>query len=487
MKIKTKIIVSFIVLIGIIVGFSYLNLPANKIGTTSELIMLGDLNNDKKWDEKDSVELNKVLKNPFLVENLMSFKIDVNNNQSIDEEDLNFLNRLYDIHNPYEAEKSAKEQNEIFPRPREFFKYLPKDEYIQTPIYLIKNNILENSPLNFLKTLEFNHFTSPYKHQLINEIYNEAIRFSLAFEIRKNDLTDIEKTYVNRKILNCKNLFEQNNDYQLLLNLISLVEDAETLTTKTQPDFIKNILFFRDHLKELLISKDYQSFENEKMSYEKILNNIEFYLKADLNISIKLKTLTSPRDFKNLKNYVDRAQWQVYKSKTRIEDFKKLILYAQNDRRYLRAASKTSPKLKDVELKNHNLPMILLFREALKIKNNDKKAAVGLLDEAIRIPLGWVKSIPKNVLPSSVALENFLLPGNKEDGLDKSRHWNVFGGVAIYKSPKDSLLLALKRESMDLRETNYSKEAMREFIRDTISNVNGIYYVISMNPKLISN
>ena len=129
--------------------------------------------------------------------------------------------------------------------------------------------------------------------------------------------------------------------------------------------------------------------------------------------------------------------------------------------------------------------MILLFREALKITHNDKKSAVALLDEAIRIPLGWVKRIPKQVLPKSLALENFLLPGNKEDGLDKSRHWNVFGGVAIYKSPEESLILALKRENMDLQDQNNSPEAMQEFIRDTIANINGIYYVVSINPNLL--
>ena len=84
-----------------------------------------------------------------------------------------------------------------------------------------------------------------------------------------------------------------------------------------------------------------------------------------------------------------------------------------------------------------------------------------------------------------VALENFLLPGNKEDGPDKSRHWNVFGGVAIYKSPKESLILALKRENVDLKDQNFSPEAMQEFIRDTIANINGIYYVVSINPNLI--
>jgi hypothetical protein len=135
-------------------------------------------------------------------------------------------------------------------------------------------------------------------------------------------------------------------------------------------------------------------------------------------------------------------------------------------------------------VENHNLPMVLLFREALRITGN-KKAAVGLIDESIRIPLFWVKSIPREKLPNSVALENFLLPGNKEDGADKSRHWNVFGGICLYKTPAESLDLALKREMQDLREEHYSAEGMTEFIRDTIANLNGIYYVVSMNPDLL--
>ncbi len=111
-------------------------------------------------------------------------------------------------------------------------------------------------------------------------------------------------------------------------------------------------------------------------------------------------------------------------------------------------------------------------------------AAVGLLDEAVRIPLGWVKSIPSEKLPSSLALDNFLLPGNMEDGTDKSRHWNVFGGIALYKSPEESLILSFKRELNDVRDDDYSVKSVREFVRDTIANINGIYYVMSMNPEL---
>lgn len=45
--------------------------------------------------------------------------------------------------------------------------------------------------------------------------------------------------------------------------------------------------------------------------------------------------------------------------------------------------------------------------------------------------------------------------------------------------------LTLKHESQDLREGHYSPEAMTEFIRETIANLNGIYYVVSMNPDLL--
>jgi hypothetical protein len=130
--------------------------------------------------------------------------------------------------------------------------------------------------------------------------------------------------------------------------------------------------------------------------------------------------------------------------------------------------------------------MVLLLREALRIKDGDKRKAVGLLDEAIRIPYAWMKTIPREALPSSLALDNFLLPGNKEDGADKSRHWNVFGGICLYKSPQEALDLALKREMQDFRNDKYSEEAMREFFRDMIADLNGMYHVMSVNPDLIS-
>jgi hypothetical protein len=97
-----------------------------------------------------------------------------------------------------------------------------------------------------------------------------------------------------------------------------------------------------------------------------------------------------------------------------------------------------------------------------------------------------VKSIPRGELPSSLALDNFLLPRNKEDGFDKSRHWNVFGGICLYKSPHESVDLALKREMQDLRDDHYSVDGMRESFGDMIADLNGMHYVMTVNPDLLN-
>jgi len=317
------------------------------------------------------------------------------------------------------------------------------------------------------------------------ETRDEAIRFDLAYHARLRGLSESEKSYAQRKIASCDRLFADGRSYELLLELMGLVEDAETLTTVGQDPFVAKTLFFRDHLRDLLLSSKYADFQVGRIPIQDILEEIQRLLKHDLDLDLELNKLAPPRGFTHLQNYLSRAEWQYYKTRTGTERFEELIRFAQHDRRYLRAVARTSRKMSDPGVQNHNLPMVLLFREALRICGGDKKSAVGLLDEAIRIPFYWVKSIPRERLPGALALENFLLPGNKEDGADKSRHWNVFGGICLYKSPQESLDLALKREMQDLREARYSKDCMTEFIRDTIANLNGIYYVVSMNPDLI--
>ncbi len=462
----------------------YFTLPVNRVNMRSGLVMLGDLNSDNKWDGLDGALLVGLISDPFSVSPEAAYKVDVNHDGLLDEEDISFLKALYAGGDPYKVREEFLRAGKPFPYPREFFRYVPESEYVQRPVLALRHKAEEASPLKFLSQVRA-RAAAGYAGRLRHEIYSEGIRFSLAYAKRKAGLSPKEDVYSKGKIDRCAALWAAGKEYELLLELMGLTEDAETLTMAGQPVFVGRVLYFREHLKALLESADYGQYLAGKIPAEDILRRMQSYAKEDLDIEVDLVNLPPARNFLDVNNYVQRARWQYYKSSATRRDFRKFLLFAQYDRRYLRAAAKTNRKLEDLPLENHNLPMVLLFREALAIKGGNKLAAVGMIDEAVRIPFAWVKSIPREKLPTSVALENFLLPGNKEDGSDKSRHWNVFGGLSLYKSPEESMRLALAREVDDFRKEGRSAQSMREFIRDTMADINGIYYVISMDPGLL--
>jgi hypothetical protein len=479
-----RIFIYGLLFLSAVAALIYYTLPVNRINMHSKLIMLGDFNSDNKWDAKDASLLSKLIENPFQSPDFYAYKADVNYNGLLDDEDIVFLKTLYKKGDPYKARAGSLKKGIIFPYPREFFRYVPESEYIQRPVVFIKHKTENLSPLSFLKEIRL-AVASGYKAQLRSEIYSEGLRFSLAYAKRAPGLLAKEKEYSSAKIKYCAGLWKAGREYELLLELIGLTEDAETLTAIGQPDFVGHSLYFRDHLRDLLKSQLYKKYLEGKAKPEEIFKVIEKYLLEDMNMTVDIKKLPPPQDYSKFENYVERAKWQYYKSSSNKEDFRRLLMFAQYNRRYLRAVARTTRKLTDIPLENHNLPMVLLFREALSIKGGSKMGAVGMIDEAVRIPLAWLKAMPRKMLPTSVALENFLLPGNKEDGSDKSRHWNVFGGISLYRSPEESLKLALAREAKDFMKGEQSPHEMTEFIRDTMANLNGIYYVVSINPDLL--
>jgi hypothetical protein len=486
MKKWMRWLLSFCVLV--ILGVTYWKfvIPTHRVETHSEMIMLGDLDGDHRWTANDLKVLDSFLKDPFSYPDEIARLIDMNQNGMIDEEDIGLLRALVASNSdPYAAEENARAKGESFPRPREFYRYFTLSEYHPRPLWTLPYPLVGNSVLSWLPSLQMPVSTSTYSQALDADIYAEAIRFDQDWRKREPQLLPIEREYAALKLARLEALQKKGERYELLLALVDGVEDAETLTERNQPAFPLKILAFRDHLRDTLRSPVYAAFKEGKQPWQTVMKVVTGYLQADLGLTYDFETLAPPRNLTHLQNYLQRSEWQYYKSTAKNEDFRKLIAYAQHDPRYLRAVSRTSRKLTDMDEVNHNLPMELLFREALRIKGGDKKKAVGLLDEAIRIPFMWVKSIPREQLPGSLALDNFLLPGNKEDGFDKSRHWNVFGGICLYKSPQESLDLALKREMQDLRDGNYSQDEMREFFRDMIADLNGIYYVMTVNPNLL--
>jgi hypothetical protein len=473
----------------VILGLAYWKfaIPTHRVETHSELIMLGDLDGDHRWTANDLKILDAFLKDPFAYPDDVTRRIDMNQNGMIDEEDIRLLRALVASNSdPYAAEDNAHAKGEPFPRPREFYRYMTLSEYHPRPLWALPYPLAADSVLKWLPSLHPPVSTSSYSEALDADIYAEAIRFDQDWRKREPGLLPMEREYAAQKLARLDALQQRGERFELLLALIDGVEDLETLTERNQQAFPLKILVFRDHLRDTLKSPVYAEFMEGKQPWQAVIKVVAGYLQTDLGLTYELETLPPPRNLTHLQNYLQRSEWQYYKSSVKEEDFRALIAFAQHDPRYLRAVSRTSRKLTDMDEMNHNLPMELLFREALRIKGNDKKKAVGLLDEAIRIPFLWVKSIPRDQLPSSLAFDNFLLPGNKEDSFDKSRHWNVFGGICLYKSPQESLDLALKREMQDLRDGNYSQDEMQDFFRDMIAGLNGIYYVMTVNPDLLN-
>ena len=482
---RLSLAICFVVILGL--AYWKFAIPTHRVETHSELIMLGDLDGDLRWTANDLKILDSFLKDPFAFPDAVALHIDMNQNGLIDEEDIRFLRALVASgSDPYAAEEKARAKGKPFPRPREFYRYITLAEYHPRPLWALLYPPAGDSVLNWLPNFHPPASTSSYSEALDAEIYAEAVRFDQDWRKREPQLLPIEREYASQKLARMNTLRQQGERFELLLALIDGVEDAETLTERNQPAFPLKILVFRDHLRDTLKSPVYAEFKQGKQSWQAVMKVVAGHLQTDLGLSYEFETLPPPRNLTHLQNYLQRSEWQYYKSSAKEEDFRALINFAQHDPRYLRAVSRTSRKLTDIEEMNHNLPMELLFREALRIKGGDKKKAVGLLDEAIRIPFLWVKSIPREELPSSLALDNFLLPGNKEDGFDKSRHWNVFGGICLYKSPQESVDLALKREMQDLRDDHYSVDGMREFFRDMIADLNGMYYVMTVNPDLLN-
>jgi len=466
-------------------GYWRLAVPEHRVAVRSELVMLGDLDGDHRWTAGDLHVLDAFLRDPFAAADALAWQLDLNLNGLLDEEDLDILQALVAAKDdPYTAEAAAP-AGQPFPRPRELYRYVSLAEYRPRPVWALPYPPAQDSVLAWLRDFQPTG-SSPYARALDLAIRDEAIRFDQAYRRRAPGLLPIERDYAARKLARAERLYRDGERYELLLSLMELVEDAETLAAPRQPGVTLALLTFRDHLRAVLESPLYAEFAAGHQDWRAVLRVVSGHLRSDLGLRYDLETIGPPRNLGHLHNYLDRAEWQYYKSTAREQEFLALVTYAQHDPRYLHAVSRTSRKLQDPAVQNHNLPMVLLFREALRIGGGDKKKAVGLLDEAIRIPYAWIKSIPREALPGSLALDNFLLPGNKEDGADKSRHWNVFGGICLYKAPQDALDLALKREMQDLRDDRYSPDAMREFFRDLIADLNGMYHVMTVDLGLLA-
>ena len=161
-------------------------LPLYRVGVRSQLVMLGDFNSDRRWDQSDRELMQLLLANPFQYSAKDCLKADLNSDGRLDAEDAAILEQLVTSGDPYEAEAKAIDSGKPFPRPRELYRYVSPQDYVNRPLYALPYAGAKQSPLDCLSHPKPLATNSPYAQQLAEEIYNElqAAGISVLFDDR---------------------------------------------------------------------------------------------------------------------------------------------------------------------------------------------------------------------------------------------------------------------------------------------------------------
>ena len=219
-------------------------IPGYRLDIRSELVMLGDLNGDHRWSPEDVALLDAFLTDPFAFPDEFARRVDLNQNGQVDAEDLGILRALAAQPNPYAIEQAARARGADFPRPRELYRYEVVGAYRPRPLWALPfpNPV---PGLKWLQDLEAAPSRGDYADALTADIYNEATRLQEAYRKREPGLTPLERERARRKLARGQEHLQQGQRFELLLDLIAMVEDAETLKATPAQDGLMSLLAFR--------------------------------------------------------------------------------------------------------------------------------------------------------------------------------------------------------------------------------------------------
>lgn len=86
---RTKLIILLLCFLSAL-SFAYWKfaIPTHRIEVRSELVMLGDLDNDHRWSERDLTIQKRYRKDPSSISDEVALRLDMNQNGYIDKEEL---------------------------------------------------------------------------------------------------------------------------------------------------------------------------------------------------------------------------------------------------------------------------------------------------------------------------------------------------------------------------------------------------------------
>lgn len=158
-------------------GYAYWKfaIPIHRVEVRSELVMLGDLNGDRRWTADDLRALETFLQDPFTTPDAVVWRLDLNQNGLIDAEDTRILQALVAAgEDPYAAQEASQAQGHPFPRPRELYRYVSVAEYHPRPLWALPYPRATDSILDWLPRLHPPTGTGTYAEGLDAALYAEA-------------------------------------------------------------------------------------------------------------------------------------------------------------------------------------------------------------------------------------------------------------------------------------------------------------------------
>ena len=316
---RNRLFLALLILVGL--GYAYWKfaIPTHRVAVLSELVMLGDLDGDYRWTASDLEELDTIIAEPFAAAGEFVWRVDMNRKRA--------PRRRRPRHHGCAGRRRRQPVRCGRCRPQ-------REAAVSTPARTVSLRAAgrvppPTAPRSALppprRTRRWAGSpnsapplgTNRYATALEAAVYSEAIRFDQAWRKRQPTLMPIEREYAERKLLRAAALFEAGDPYELLLALMELAEDAETLTVRGQPAFSLELLALRDLMRELLGSPLYAEFESGDQDWHAVLDVLSGDLEKTVGLTYDFESLGPPRNITNLENYLQRAEWQYYKSTTR--------------------------------------------------------------------------------------------------------------------------------------------------------------------------
>jgi len=168
-------------------GMAYwkLAIPAHRVEMRSELVMLGDLDSDRRWTANDLEVVETAIHDPSIMSDNIAWRLDMNQNGLVDAEDISILRTLVaSSGDPYAAEQLARASGTPFPRPRELYRYASVSEFRSRPLWTLPYPLAADSILDWFANLPPPASKSFYAEALGTAIYAEAIRFDQGWRKR---------------------------------------------------------------------------------------------------------------------------------------------------------------------------------------------------------------------------------------------------------------------------------------------------------------